>query len=137
MRPGTHLLCLACGRWFANLAIHLSAAHAMTAGQYRDRFSLPAGSPIRRTPALTGDLDGREQSWRARSAPRGKGPEQAYRYWHRYGHLNVPAGHVTADGFGLGAWISAQRTRRQAGYLPAAEIAALEAIGMTWTRELL
>jgi len=63
-------------------------------------------------------------------------------WWDGYGHarachqehgdLDVPHAYVTAGGFPLGAWLSAQRADRNSGTLPAGRIRLLDALGMIW-----
>ncbi|MFJ7181047.1 Helicase associated domain protein [Streptomyces massasporeus] len=55
---------------------------------------------------------------------------QAFRT--RHGHLNIPSEHVTHDGLALGQWIGQQRSLYAAGALPAARIAALTSLGISW-----
>jgi len=65
--------------------------------------------------------------------------DAATAYRTRVGHLEVPRGHVetvvAADGWPedvrLGVWVTTTRSRR--AKVPAARIAALDAIGMRWT----
>ncbi|MEV6523180.1 Helicase associated domain protein [Longispora sp. NPDC051575] len=49
-----------------------------------------------------------------------------------HGHLRIPQKHETADGFRLGAFITAQRTLREAGRLSDQQIADLEQLGISW-----
>ncbi|MEV4440452.1 Helicase associated domain protein, partial [Streptomyces sp. NPDC049577] len=63
-------------------------------------------------------------------------------WWTGYGHarafaaenhhLNVPATHVTDDGFHLGHWIQNARQHRRKGWLRPDRVEALEKIGMVW-----
>ena len=48
-----------------------------------------------------------------------------------HGHLDMPAAAVAGD-VPLGRWIADQRTRRKRGELTGAQVAALDALGMTW-----
>jgi hypothetical protein len=47
-----------------------------------------------------------------------------------HGHCRVPSSHVTADGYRLGRWVSAQRQREQG--MPAERRARLDALGFVW-----
>ena len=49
----------------------------------------------------------------------------------REGHTKVPDKH-REDGFGLGYWISVQRTLRRDSALSAEKVSSLDALGMTW-----
>jgi len=53
-------------------------------------------------------------------------------YIAREGHANVPAAHVTDDGFPLGNWVGSRRGERKAGTLTPARIAELNELGMVW-----
>ena len=66
-----------------------------------------------------------------------RGYEAAEQYYNAHRNLEVPAGYVTADGFRLGSWITAQRQNRKGGNkgaLPLTEgqVARLDRIGMSW-----
>ncbi len=54
-------------------------------------------------------------------------------FYHREGHLRVPAQHVTAEGVVLGGWISAGRQLYQNHSMPAHRVALLTQIGMVWS----
>lgn len=58
----------------------------------------------------------------------------AQAFYAEHGHLNVPKDYRSPgrEGFGLGAWPSKQRRLRRARQLGEEEIAALDALGMTW-----
>jgi hypothetical protein len=54
-------------------------------------------------------------------------------YVEREGNGRVPKGHVTDDGYPLGAWVSTRRADRRKGQLTAVRIAELEAVpGWSW-----
>jgi hypothetical protein len=56
----------------------------------------------------------------------------AAREWHGvHGHLQVPPGTVVS-GVDLTAWIHYRRQERRTGRLPAADVEALDALGITW-----
>lgn len=64
----------------------------------------------------------------------GYGHARDYRSEH--GHLDIPARHVTPDGFNLGAWIVNSRNARRKGWMRPDRVEALDKIGMIWdTRE--
>lgn len=56
----------------------------------------------------------------------------AWAYRQRHGHLDIPDKHVTAGGFHLGTWLTAQRTRCRQGRLAAARFRLLDRLGITW-----
>jgi superfamily II DNA or RNA helicase len=60
----------------------------------------------------------------------GYGHARAYRDEHQ--HLDVPDGHACGDGYLLGKWVTRQRSFRKQGRLTAAQIAALDELGLTW-----
>ena len=65
-------------------------------------------------------------------------------WWDGYGHARAyhastatstcRSRYVTASGFRLGPWLSAQRAERNSGALPAGRIELLDQIGMIWDR---
>ena len=58
-------------------------------------------------------------------------------FFDENGHLNVPAGHKTKDGFALGSWISQLRSARRGISkikLTEKQIAQLDEIGMLWEK---
>ncbi|MEU7631699.1 Helicase associated domain protein [Nocardia sp. NPDC049220] len=67
-----------------------------------------------------------EMAWR-------RGLSAAIDYYEQHNHLQVPQKYVDPSGYRLGIWISAIRSRRRQGSLPSGRIAALDALGMTWT----
>ncbi|PLX78703.1 MAG: MucR family transcriptional regulator [Desulfuromonas sp.] len=40
------IFCMVCGKGFTTLKRHLSTAHEMTPKEYRDKFDIPAGTPL-------------------------------------------------------------------------------------------
>jgi hypothetical protein len=72
-------------------------------------------------------IDGTASSWWD-----GYGHARAYHGEH--GNLDAPTGYLTAGGFRLGAWLSAQRAERNSGTLPADRIRLLDLTGMIWDR---
>ncbi|KNE83340.1 Helicase associated domain protein [Streptomyces xinghaiensis] len=54
------------------------------------------------------------------------------RYWEAHGHLTVPVGHVTPDGYRLGAALKGRRHAWRRGSLDPAEQASLEGLGMVF-----
>ena len=61
--------------------------------------------------------------------------EQAKKYYHENGNLDVPKRYVTSDGFTLGTWITTQRLvheGKRKGILTDDRVKKLEAIGMRW-----
>lgn len=60
----------------------------------------------------------------------GYGHARAYHAEH--GHLDVPSGHITDDGFRLGQWITNARQHYRKGWLRRERIEALDKIGMVW-----
>ena len=60
----------------------------------------------------------------------GYGHARAYHQQH--GNLDVPHAYVTAGGYPLGTWLSAQRAERNSGALTAERIRLLDELGMIW-----
>ncbi len=54
-------------------------------------------------------------------------------YVAEHGTANVPGGHVTHDGFRLGAWVDTKRKVYRAGRLPDEHAALLTALGLDWS----
>lgn len=89
----------------------------------RRRGSLP--------PARTAALDALGIAWDAPdTTPERLAAARAFRAEH--GHLAVPGPYVTDDGFGLGAWVTRCRSRRNAGTLDPQLAEALEELGIVW-----
>jgi superfamily II DNA or RNA helicase len=65
---------------------------------------------------------------------RAEGLAQARRFHAETGSLDVPQTYVTADGYGLGAYLVYQRAAFAAGKLPPDHVAALNQLGMIWSR---
>jgi superfamily II DNA or RNA helicase len=72
-------------------------------------------------------IDGTASSW-------WDGCGHARAYHDQHGNLDAPTTHVTATGFRLGAWLSAQRAERNGGTMPADRIRLLDQAGMIWDR---
>jgi superfamily II DNA or RNA helicase len=88
----------------------------------------PSGTLARTLDALAVRIiDGTASSWWD-----GYGCARAYHEQH--GDLDVPVPHVTAGGFPLGTWLTAQRAERNACTMSAGRIRLLDAIGMIWDR---
>lgn len=49
-----------------------------------------------------------------------------------HGHLLIPKGHVTKDGYRLGGWMNDNRNHRREGRLAPDRVARLDALGMVW-----
>ncbi len=84
------------------------------------------------TPARVAELDALGMVWDARDAGYRTGVAHLRAYIAREGHANVPATHVTDDGFTLGGWVISRRSERNAGTLTPARVAELDALGMVW-----
>jgi predicted transcriptional regulator len=75
------VFCMICGKGFTTLKRHLTAAHEMTAKEYRTQFDIPAGTPLaaksysesRKQMAIDRDLAGGLAKARA---ARGKGKKK-------------------------------------------------------------
>jgi hypothetical protein len=48
-------------------------------------------------------------------------------------HAQVPYAYVDGDGFALGLWVSNKRLRRRKSGLPTDQVAALDALGFSWS----
>ncbi|WP_240811024.1 helicase associated domain-containing protein [Streptomyces tendae] len=70
----------------------------------------------------------------ATSRSRRMGPAAARSYREEYGHLDVPADHITPTGYKLGTFITTMRDARTGGRLEADWIAKLDALGMIWDK---
>lgn len=53
-------------------------------------------------------------------------------YWEQHGDLDVPTRYVTASGFGLGGWLSRQRTRHSRSLLDPGRALLLDGLGIEW-----
>jgi superfamily II DNA or RNA helicase len=118
----------------ADLAEALGAARAARAANPGGPVRLPAQVTVIGPPGIlqaTLDalrihvLDKTASSWWD-----GYGHARAYHQEH--GNLDVSHAYVTADGYPLGTWLSAQRARRNDGTLTAERIRLLNALGMIW-----
>ncbi|MFF3691615.1 Helicase associated domain protein [Streptomyces sp. NPDC002187] len=62
-----------------------------------------------------------------------RGLQAALAYHGDHGHLNVPIGHTTPDGFPLGAWIARQRHAHRHGDLSEERTRQLDELSMIWS----
>jgi superfamily II DNA or RNA helicase len=72
-------------------------------------------------------IDGIASSW-------WDGYGHARAYYDQHGNLDVPTGYVTATGYRLGTWLTAQRAERNSGTMPADRVRLLDQAGMIWDR---
>jgi superfamily II DNA or RNA helicase len=79
-------------------------------------------------------LDQMGMVWDALANQWQQGLDEALAYYRAHGNLQVRAAHVTASGFRLGGWVSNRREDLKAGRLDPARRAALDELGMTWSR---
>lgn len=56
-------------------------------------------------------------------------------YYDQHGNITVPVDYETEDGFKLGAWIAAQRTKLKKGKLTEHRIKLLDELGMAWVKK--
>ena len=56
-------------------------------------------------------------------------------YYDSHGDLDVPTTYVTEGRFGLGTWLTVQRTDRNRGAMPPDRIRLLDRAGMIWDRQ--
>jgi len=70
--------------------------------------------------------------WDPRDANYRAGVDHLRAYTTAERHANVPAAHVTDDGFKLGSWVIRRRGERNAGTLTPVRVAELDALGMVW-----
>ena len=75
-------------------------------------------------------LDDLGLPWSARDHRWALGLKAATSYHAAHGHLAVPRGYATADGFRLDSWVRIQRRKLGEGTLDARQAAALEALGV-------
>ncbi len=83
-------------------------------------------------PAKVAELDALGMVWDPLEARYQTGLDHLRDYTAAQGHAGVAGGHVTDDGFKLGVWVASRRRDRQAGTLPPAKVAELDALGMVW-----
>lgn len=62
-----------------------------------------------------------------------RGLQAAIAYASDQGHLRVPYGYTTPDGFALGVWIAKQRVAYRQGTLAEERVKELDAAGMVWS----
>ena len=67
-----------------------------------------------------------------RDDPWEKQYQQAEAYYRLYGHLDIPADYVAANGEKVGEWLREQRKERTVRQLTASQVSRLNAIGMRW-----
>lgn len=67
-----------------------------------------------------------------RDDPWEKQYQQAEAYYRLYGHLDIPADYVAANGEKVGEWLREQRKERTVRQLTASQVRRLNAIGMRW-----
>jgi len=91
-----------------------------------------AGRDGRLTPAHRQALDALDIDWDPGASKWAAGLARLAAFASHHSHAAVPRRHVTADGYRLGAWLSAQRSNHDAGTLPPHRAAALEHAGVTW-----
>mgnify|MGYP003303362770 FL=1 len=56
----------------------------------------------------------------------------AKEFFENFGHLDIPAKYICADGLQLGMWLRTQRTAKKNGTLTAEREQLLNEIGMKW-----
>jgi len=87
----------------------------------------------RLSPSRTAELNALGMMWgSSRDAGYRIGVDHLRDYIARVGHANVPDGHVTDDGFGLGKWVADRRQDHKVGRLSTARIVELNALEMVW-----
>jgi len=64
-----------------------------------------------------------------------EGLQEAEAYFHKYGHLNVPATYRSPNGFVLYHWLSNRLDEYRSGRLSAERYKALSDVGMVWEKE--
>jgi len=84
------------------------------------------------TPAKVAELDALGMVWDPVDANYRAAVAHLRAYVARKGHANVPATHVTDDGFMLGSWVSSRRSERNTGTLTTARVVELTGLGMVW-----
>jgi len=118
----------------ADLADALGAARAARAADPGGPVRLPSRVAVTGPPGiLQATLDALRIHVLARTTSSwwdGYGYARAYHQEH--GNLDVPHSYITAGGFPLGAWLSAQRAGRNSGTLSPERIRLLDALGMIW-----
>ena len=142
--------CLECGRRYAFLPSHLARAHDLDAVQYRERWGLPAGTPLAgrayreqrsasvRAAIARGDFVPAHDaaSNAARGRPRGRRVDwerrdQAERMRQHSPRQRLPDGHVRADGRNTDRARAYQRARRAAAR---GDRTAMDEYRRTWGR---
>ncbi len=93
------------------------------------RYACSKGSLSREQTELLDDIG---FSWQRDDSRWQVGFDCLEKYLQGFGNANVPSGYVTPEGFELGRWTAAQRTRRRQGKLSAVRIDKLTAAGFCW-----
>lgn len=130
-------------QWHAELsAYHARHGHARVPQGYRTGSGLALGVWLGRQrqlhaagqlpPERAAALDALGVIWQPQEQGWATGLAHAAACHADRGGLDIPSGHVTADGFRLGAWLAERRREYRAGTLPAARAAALERLGIRW-----
>ncbi|WP_083933544.1 DEAD/DEAH box helicase [Sciscionella marina] len=63
---------------------------------------------------------------------RDRGLNAARCFFEKHGHLDIPSGYRTENGYPLGSWLQERRNRYRKGKLPDELVTALDEIGMIW-----
>jgi hypothetical protein len=87
---------------------------------------------MRRSAAQQAQLDELGMVWDPFEADWLRGLSAARAFYDQYGNLDVPAGFVTADGFGLAAWLAQQRSSNRSGKLRQERRAELDKLQIDW-----
>ena len=117
-----------------DLAEALGAARAARAANPGGPVRLPSQVTVIGPPGiLQATLDALSIHVLDRTAsPWWDGYGHARTYHQEHGNLDVSHAYVTAGGYPLGTWLSAQRAERNDGTLTAGRIRLLNALGMIW-----
>jgi superfamily II DNA or RNA helicase len=129
--------------WLAALREFRQAhGHASPPREYQAPGGLALGNWLhsQRAARRAGRLDAQRAAaledlgveWSVHGTAWWRGYERAAAHRAACGHLAVPDGYRTSDGFGLASWLGEQRKARRAGRLDAQRAAALDALGIEW-----
>lgn len=78
-------------------------------------------------------LESLEMTWEPWQIQWDEGLRHARLYFEKYGHINVPKGFKTSDGFNLDAWINNKRGNYKRHALNPEQVKALEELGIAWS----
>eukprot|EP00435_Cladocopium_sp_Y103_P015327 s274_g3.t1 len=105
-----------------------------------DGFRLARWVNVKRTTKSKGNLDKEKIAslddlgfvWDVHDHLWEQGINRLQEYKAEHGHVRVPGGYETCDGFKLGNWVNAKRTTKSKGKLDKQQISSLDDLGFVW-----